>query len=163
MHIAIPGSQVIWYDSVTKYGDLLWQNELNDLNRYAILSASGGIMLLWTFALIECILYKHECFVDNNASYISFSGVLWIHRNVKWLCWVNCYCSSSNRHRIFVWPISCCFLLQRVLQCLRWHLFELHLDYRSTSQLSYLQWQQTEWCFCWHRCLWSRNDRRWWL
>ncbi|XP_067938150.1 cytosolic endo-beta-N-acetylglucosaminidase-like isoform X3 [Watersipora subatra] len=32
MHLAIPGSQVIWYDSVTVQGDLTWQNELNELN-----------------------------------------------------------------------------------------------------------------------------------
>lgn len=33
MRMAIPSSQVIWYDSVTINGDLTWQNELNDLNR----------------------------------------------------------------------------------------------------------------------------------
>lgn len=32
MHLAIPSSQVIWYDSVTVDGDLTWQNELNELN-----------------------------------------------------------------------------------------------------------------------------------
>lgn len=33
MHRRLPGSLVIWYDSVTKNGDLVWQDQLNDLNR----------------------------------------------------------------------------------------------------------------------------------
>lgn len=33
MHERVPGSAVIWYDSVLKDGNLLWQNELNDNNR----------------------------------------------------------------------------------------------------------------------------------
>lgn len=37
MHEANPVSQVIWYDSVTIEGKLDWQNELNELNRYAAL------------------------------------------------------------------------------------------------------------------------------
>ncbi|CAL1291727.1 unnamed protein product [Larinioides sclopetarius] len=41
MHAYIPGSQVIWYDSVLKNGDLLWQNCLNDLNRLFFLNADA--------------------------------------------------------------------------------------------------------------------------
>ncbi|KAI5073741.1 hypothetical protein GOP47_0011754 [Adiantum capillus-veneris] len=33
MHDTVPGSTVIWYDSVTKYGTLSWQNCLNELNK----------------------------------------------------------------------------------------------------------------------------------
>ena len=33
MHERIPNSLVIWYDSVTYKGDLVWQNELNTKNR----------------------------------------------------------------------------------------------------------------------------------
>lgn len=33
MHASIPGSKVIWYDSVTTEGKLKWQNMLNELNR----------------------------------------------------------------------------------------------------------------------------------
>ncbi|XP_077213000.1 cytosolic endo-beta-N-acetylglucosaminidase 1-like [Tasmannia lanceolata] len=33
MHSALPGSLVIWYDSVTKDGDLSWQNQLNEYNK----------------------------------------------------------------------------------------------------------------------------------
>lgn len=33
MHQMVPGSTVIWYDSVTKDGKLRWQNCLNDLNK----------------------------------------------------------------------------------------------------------------------------------
>ncbi|XP_055944936.1 cytosolic endo-beta-N-acetylglucosaminidase-like isoform X2 [Argiope bruennichi] len=41
MHAYIPGSQVIWYDSVLKNGDLSWQNCLNDLNRVFFLNADA--------------------------------------------------------------------------------------------------------------------------
>lgn len=33
MHERVPGSAVIWYDSVLKDGSLKWQNELNEGNR----------------------------------------------------------------------------------------------------------------------------------
>ncbi|KAL0341239.1 UNVERIFIED_CONTAM: Cytosolic endo-beta-N-acetylglucosaminidase 1 [Sesamum radiatum] len=33
MHSSLPGSLVIWYDSVTVDGVLAWQNQLNDLNK----------------------------------------------------------------------------------------------------------------------------------
>ncbi|CAI9768282.1 unnamed protein product [Fraxinus pennsylvanica] len=33
MHSSVPGSAVIWYDSVTIDGDLSWQNQLNDKNK----------------------------------------------------------------------------------------------------------------------------------
>eukprot|EP01018_Ginkgo_biloba_P000094 Gb_18481 [translate_table: standard] len=33
MHNSLPGSLVIWYDSVTKDGDLDWQNQLNEKNK----------------------------------------------------------------------------------------------------------------------------------
>ncbi|KAL8050132.1 hypothetical protein ABFX02_06G063200 [Erythranthe guttata] len=33
MHSKLPGSLVIWYDSVTVDGDLSWQNQLNDKNK----------------------------------------------------------------------------------------------------------------------------------
>lgn len=34
MHSKIPHSQVIWYDSVISTGELKWQNELNNKNRF---------------------------------------------------------------------------------------------------------------------------------
>ncbi|KAI6670183.1 hypothetical protein NL676_005068 [Syzygium grande] len=33
MHSAVPGSLVIWYDSVTIYGKLSWQDQLNNYNK----------------------------------------------------------------------------------------------------------------------------------
>ncbi|KAK1322047.1 hypothetical protein QJS10_CPA03g01106 [Acorus calamus] len=33
MHSTVPGSLIIWYDSVTKDGDLFYQNELNEYNK----------------------------------------------------------------------------------------------------------------------------------
>ena len=41
MHRRLPGSLVIWYDSVTKNGDLAWQDQLNDLNRGFFDAADG--------------------------------------------------------------------------------------------------------------------------
>lgn len=32
MHAAVPGSKVIWYDAVTRDGELDWQDELNHKN-----------------------------------------------------------------------------------------------------------------------------------
>lgn len=37
IHQDNPGNLVIWYDSVTEDGELQWQNQLNDKNRYFIL------------------------------------------------------------------------------------------------------------------------------
>lgn len=34
MHQTLPGSKVIWYDSVTTAGELKWQNRLNEMNEY---------------------------------------------------------------------------------------------------------------------------------
>uniref|UniRef100_A0ABM5FN27 mannosyl-glycoprotein endo-beta-N-acetylglucosaminidase n=1 Tax=Pogona vitticeps TaxID=103695 RepID=A0ABM5FN27_9SAUR len=33
VHKAVPGGQVLWYDSVLQSGELRWQNELNELNK----------------------------------------------------------------------------------------------------------------------------------
>ncbi|TRY59587.1 hypothetical protein DNTS_003878 [Danionella cerebrum] len=42
IHERIPGSLVIWYDSVLKNGSLIWQNELNDNNK-VFFDACDGI------------------------------------------------------------------------------------------------------------------------
>ncbi|ESO93332.1 hypothetical protein LOTGIDRAFT_119666 [Lottia gigantea] len=54
MHEAIPGSVVIWYDSVTDTGKLDWQNELNDRNRMYF-EVCDGIYLNynWTHEKLE--------------------------------------------------------------------------------------------------------------
>lgn len=44
IHDEIPGGMVFWYDSVTKDGLLLWQNELNNLNE-DFFSRSDGILI----------------------------------------------------------------------------------------------------------------------
>ena len=48
MHEKVPGSQVIWYDSVTKDGDLKWQNELNEKN-CDFFNVCDGIFLNYTW------------------------------------------------------------------------------------------------------------------
>ncbi|XP_008454832.3 cytosolic endo-beta-N-acetylglucosaminidase 1-like [Cucumis melo] len=44
MHSKLPGSLVIWYDSVTVDGQLRWQNELNEKNK-AFFDISDGIFV----------------------------------------------------------------------------------------------------------------------
>lgn len=34
MHERVQGSQILWYDSVMEDGKLLWQNQLNQSNRW---------------------------------------------------------------------------------------------------------------------------------
>uniref|UniRef100_A0A8C1C5P3 Cytosolic endo-beta-N-acetylglucosaminidase n=2 Tax=Cyprinus carpio TaxID=7962 RepID=A0A8C1C5P3_CYPCA len=54
MHERVPGSVVIWYDSVLKNGSLSWQNELNDDNRM-FFDACDGIFTNynWTEQSLE--------------------------------------------------------------------------------------------------------------
>ncbi|KAG1968327.1 cytosolic endo-beta-N-acetylglucosaminidase [Pimephales promelas] len=54
MHERVPGSVVIWYDSVLKNGTLNWQNELNDDNRM-FFDACDGIFTNynWTEQSLE--------------------------------------------------------------------------------------------------------------
>lgn len=36
VHKLVPGGQVVWYDSVLQSGELKWQNELNENNRWVM-------------------------------------------------------------------------------------------------------------------------------
>ncbi|CAA7392864.1 unnamed protein product [Spirodela intermedia] len=49
MHAAVPGSLIIWYDSVTKYGKLRWQNMLNVKNK-PFFDLCDGIFINYTWA-----------------------------------------------------------------------------------------------------------------
>ncbi|KAF9596703.1 hypothetical protein IFM89_012902 [Coptis chinensis] len=48
MHSSLPGSLVIWYDSVTIDGNLSWQNQLNDLNK-PFFDLCDGIFVNYTW------------------------------------------------------------------------------------------------------------------
>ncbi|XP_077979787.1 cytosolic endo-beta-N-acetylglucosaminidase-like [Glandiceps talaboti] len=48
LHVVIPHSQVLWYDSVIKDGTLSWQDELNDKNRM-FFDVCDGIFLNYTW------------------------------------------------------------------------------------------------------------------
>lgn len=48
MHEKVPNSKVIWYDSVTRKGELKWQNELNELNS-PYFDLCDGIFLNYTW------------------------------------------------------------------------------------------------------------------
>ncbi|XP_052872256.1 cytosolic endo-beta-N-acetylglucosaminidase [Anopheles cruzii] len=53
-HEAIPGSMVIWYDSITKDGQLDWQNEVNTHNDLFMLSCDGIFLnYAWTRSHLE--------------------------------------------------------------------------------------------------------------
>ncbi|KAI3986902.1 hypothetical protein MKX01_014603 [Papaver californicum] len=48
MHSSMPGSLVIWYDSVTVDGDLLWQDQLNEKNK-PFFDLCDGIFVNYTW------------------------------------------------------------------------------------------------------------------
>nr|CAI5841975.1 unnamed protein product [Callosobruchus analis] len=48
LHQENSGSLVVWYDSVTEAGELLWQNELNDKNKY-FFDCCDGIFLNYSW------------------------------------------------------------------------------------------------------------------
>ncbi|KAJ8764176.1 hypothetical protein K2173_005101 [Erythroxylum novogranatense] len=48
MHSSLPGSLVIWYDSVTIYGDLKWQDQLNEKNK-SFFNLCDGIFVNYTW------------------------------------------------------------------------------------------------------------------
>ncbi|XP_060178917.1 cytosolic endo-beta-N-acetylglucosaminidase 1 isoform X3 [Lycium barbarum] len=48
MHSLVPGSLVIWYDSVTMDGDLSWQDQLNEKNK-PFFDISDGIFVNYTW------------------------------------------------------------------------------------------------------------------
>ncbi|RAL52324.1 hypothetical protein DM860_016173 [Cuscuta australis] len=48
MHSSVPGSLVIWYDSVTTDGELSWQNKLNEKNK-PFFDACDGIFLNYSW------------------------------------------------------------------------------------------------------------------
>lgn len=44
IHQRIPNSKIVWYDSMTKEGDIKWQNTVNDMNK-EFFNASDGIFV----------------------------------------------------------------------------------------------------------------------
>ncbi|XP_059456645.1 cytosolic endo-beta-N-acetylglucosaminidase 1 [Corylus avellana] len=48
MHSSVPGSLVIWYDSVTIHGDLQWQDQLNEMNK-PFFDICDGIFVNYTW------------------------------------------------------------------------------------------------------------------
>ncbi|KAG2723979.1 hypothetical protein I3843_02G172600 [Carya illinoinensis] len=48
MHSLVPGSLVIWYDSVTIHGGLRWQNQLNEMNK-PFFDICDGIFVNYTW------------------------------------------------------------------------------------------------------------------
>jgi mannosyl-glycoprotein endo-beta-N-acetylglucosaminidase len=54
LHLRRPGSQIIWYDSVTKDGQLVWQNALNQKN-VSFFHCCDGIFLNynWNWSLLS--------------------------------------------------------------------------------------------------------------
>ncbi|CAH1106431.1 unnamed protein product [Psylliodes chrysocephalus] len=49
IHDDNPGNLIIWYDSVTEKGELVWQNELNENNQY-FFDCCDGIFLNYTWS-----------------------------------------------------------------------------------------------------------------
>lgn len=47
LHEAVPGSKLIWYDSVTRDGDVKYQNELNEGNSLFYKICDGIFLNYW--------------------------------------------------------------------------------------------------------------------
>jgi endo-beta-N-acetylglucosaminidase D len=47
MHAEVPGSQIIWYDSMTNAGEINWQNQLTPLNELFFEKADGIFLNYW--------------------------------------------------------------------------------------------------------------------
>jgi mannosyl-glycoprotein endo-beta-N-acetylglucosaminidase len=47
MHAEIPGSQIIWYDSMTIAGEIKWQNQLTHLNEIFFEKTDGIFLNYW--------------------------------------------------------------------------------------------------------------------
>lgn len=80
MHQAVPGSKVIWYDSVTSDGELRWQSCLNEKNEYVIINE---FWLLFSsiifssrpfFALCDSIFLDYHWSLDRLHHSQSFAG-----------------------------------------------------------------------------------------
>ncbi|EXB29265.1 Cytosolic endo-beta-N-acetylglucosaminidase [Morus notabilis] len=64
MHSSIPGSLVIWYDSITIDGNLNWQDQLNEKNK-PFFDVCDGIFVNYTWKdLNVCLLHYVYCFTD---------------------------------------------------------------------------------------------------
>ncbi|PVD38235.1 hypothetical protein C0Q70_00846 [Pomacea canaliculata] len=72
-HISLPGSKILWYDSVTEAGDLMWQNELNE-NNSIFFDACDGIFLNYCWKL-EGLTASKEKAVEKNRPYDVFVGI----------------------------------------------------------------------------------------
>ncbi|XP_057717426.1 cytosolic endo-beta-N-acetylglucosaminidase [Corythoichthys intestinalis] len=61
MHQQVPGSMVLWYDSVIENGELKWQNELNQTNRFFFDACDGFFTNYnWTSQNLEWMAdYSH--------------------------------------------------------------------------------------------------------
>ncbi|KAI9156743.1 hypothetical protein LWI28_011490 [Acer negundo] len=71
MHSSLPGSLVIWYESVTIDGILRWQNQLNKKNK-PFFDICDGIFVnyLWTEKYV-----KHSAAVAGNRKYDVYMGI----------------------------------------------------------------------------------------
>ncbi|CAM4357491.1 unnamed protein product [Leuciscus chuanchicus] len=99
MHERIPGSVVIWYDSVLKNGALNWQNELNDDNRQALelirkYELSAAIFAPgWVYESHE----KAEFRQNQDKFWSLLSEFLFIHRPSSSLPFISSFCQGFGK------------------------------------------------------------------
>lgn len=55
MHSSLPGSLVVWYDSVTVDGELNWQDQLNEYNK-PFFDICDGIFVNYTWKVLLIFL-----------------------------------------------------------------------------------------------------------
>jgi endo-beta-N-acetylglucosaminidase D len=77
IHSRIPHSKVIWYDSMTKDGDIKWQNTLNDMNE-EFFGASDGLFVNYFWKVdTPPSAYEYATNLGRHGSDIYFGNDVW--------------------------------------------------------------------------------------
>ncbi|KAM3579498.1 hypothetical protein VKS41_007954 [Umbelopsis sp. WA50703] len=77
IHSRIPHSKIIWYDSMTKAGDIKWQNTLNDMNE-EFFGASDGLFVNYFWKVdTPPSAYEYATNLGRHGSDIYFGNDVW--------------------------------------------------------------------------------------
>lgn len=79
MHERVPGSLVLWYDSVVENGQLRWQNELNESNRWEV----HGARRPGRRAARQCYRLHDRMFFDACDGF--FTNYNWTEQSLEWM------------------------------------------------------------------------------
>lgn len=77
IHSRIPHSKIIWYDSMTKEGDIKWQNTLNDMNQEFFKVVDGLFVNYFWKADTPPSAYEYAMNLGRHGSDIFFGNDVW--------------------------------------------------------------------------------------